>query len=126
MITPSIVRCWMQAASRRSIAVTEPPEAHHIDGQRTGLVTSPPGRPIRRDAACGSFVCLRGGPRRRGLDGWGRQSVQAALLELLAAATRTGIVPADILERVDQGLGSRGRGEAQPAGAPLLIPLERV
>src|SRR5213080_1374975 len=31
----------MQAASRRSIVVTEPPEAHHIDGQRTGLVTSP-------------------------------------------------------------------------------------
>ena len=31
----------MQAASRRSIVVTEPPEAHHIDGRRTGLVTSP-------------------------------------------------------------------------------------
>src|SRR3954462_4342632 len=41
MITPSIVRCWMQAASRPPIAVTEPPGAHHIDGQRTGLVTGP-------------------------------------------------------------------------------------
>ena len=59
MITASIVRCWMQAASRRSIAVTEPPEAYHIDGQRTGLVTSPPGRPIRRDAACGPATISR-------------------------------------------------------------------
>ncbi len=46
----------MGAASRRPITVTEPPEAYHIDGQRTGLVTSPPGRPIRRDAACAHSV----------------------------------------------------------------------
>src|SRR5688500_1420677 len=58
-----------------------------------------------------------------------RHSVQTAFLELFATATRTGIVPADSLERVDRGLGGGGRCEPEPAGAggaPFLIPLERV
>ena len=63
-----ICPCRASRRSRRSAAKVDaragdrdgatgagPPKAHHIDGQRTGLVTGPPGRPIRRDAARGSF-----------------------------------------------------------------------
>src|SRR5215204_5508571 len=40
-----------------------------------------------------------------------RSSLEAALLELLAAAAWAGIVPADALERVNKRLGHVGKGQ---------------
>ena len=66
-----------------------------------------------------------------------KSSLQAALLELLAAAARAGIVPAHALkgvgsglgQRADKGLGccrSRQTGTQTIEGAPLTIPLGLV
>src|SRR5215210_7140083 len=55
--------------------------------------------------------------------------MQAALLELLAAAARAGIVPPDTLERVNKRLGRVGKGQTgipRTGGPPLLIPLGRI
>src|SRR5215211_6666203 len=61
--------------------------------------------------------------------GAGEPSLEAALLELLAAAARAGIIAADTLERVNTRLGCVGKGQRiipVPCSAPLLIPLGRI
>src|SRR3954452_11648528 len=55
--------------------------------------------------------------------------MEAALLELLAAAARAGVVPPDTLERVNKRLGRTGKGQTgipRTGGPPLLIPLARI
>ena len=52
--------------------------------------------------------------------------MEAALLELLAAAAWAGIVPPDTLERVNKRLGHVGKGQTnilRTGGPPLLILL---
>src|SRR3954466_10568997 len=52
--------------------------------------------------------------------------MEAALLELLAAAAWAGIVPPDTLERVNERLGHVGKGQTnilRTGGPPLLILL---
>src|SRR5215218_3060427 len=54
-----------------------------------------------------------------------RSSMEAALLELLAAAAGAGIVPADALERVNKRLGHVGKGQTnilskRPLGCTFL------
>src|SRR3954463_7090845 len=58
-----------------------------------------------------------------------RLSVQAALLELLAAATGAGIVAPDTLERVNKRQRRVGKGQTgtpRIGGPPFLIPLGRI
>src|SRR4051812_20708052 len=55
--------------------------------------------------------------------------MEAALLELLAAAARAGIVPPDTLERVNKRLGHVGKGQTnilRTGGLPRLILLGRI
>src|SRR5215204_3443209 len=54
-----------------------------------------------------------------------RSSMEAALLELLAAAAWAGIVPADALERVNKRLGHVGKGQMNilRTGCPSLLIL---
>ena len=55
--------------------------------------------------------------------------MEAALLELLAAATWAGIVSADALEWINKGKGRVGKGKKMilnASGSPLLIPLCRL
>src|SRR3954470_14907787 len=59
---------------------------------------------------------------------WGvreRSSMEATLLELLAAAAWAGIVPADALERVNKRLGHVGKGQTNilRTGCPSLLIL---